>query len=114
MVRRRRRRVTDRPRDARGVTLRLLRRTIADDHQQQNGLVGYDHVTAKVDRRRGLAEITILGPVAAPPASPAAAVAQGGEFWPLAIARWLVDLILHLLSNDEAIGVSVLETEEPA
>src|SRR5438128_2121233 len=56
---------TDRPRDARGVTLRLLRRTIADDHQQQNGLVGYDHVTAKVDRRRGLAEITILGPVAA-------------------------------------------------
>src|SRR6184192_3265357 len=25
---------TDRPRDARGVTLRLLRRTIADDHQQ--------------------------------------------------------------------------------
>src|SRR5436309_984837 len=78
---------TDRPRDARGVTLRLLRRTIADDHQQQNGLVGYDHVTAKVDRRRGLAEITILGPVAAPPASPAAAVAQGDEFWPLAIAR---------------------------
>src|SRR5213594_3094265 len=52
---------TDRPRDARGVTLRLRRRTIADDHQQQNGLVGYDHVTAKVDRRRGLAEITILG-----------------------------------------------------
>src|SRR3989442_1555535 len=62
---------TDRPRDARGVTLRLLRRTIADDHQQQNGLVGYDHVTARVDRRRGLAEITILGPVAAPPANPA-------------------------------------------
>ena len=102
---------TDRPRDARGVTLRLLRRTIADDHQQQNGLVGYDHVTAKVDRRRGLAEITILGPVAAPPASPAAAVAQGDEFWPLAIARELDDLILHLRSNEEAIGVWVLKTE---
>src|SRR3989475_4038713 len=57
---------TDRPRAARGVALTPLRRTIADDHQQQNGLVGYDHVTARVDRRRGLAEITILGPVAAP------------------------------------------------
>src|SRR2546422_3729873 len=102
---------TDRPRDARGVTLRLLRRTIADDHQQQNGLVGYDHVTARVDRRRGLAEITILGPVAAPPANPAAAVAQGDEFWPLAIARELDDLILHLRSNEEAIGVWVLKTE---
>src|SRR2546427_117339 len=73
---------TDRPRDARGVTLRLLRRTIADDHQQQNGLVGYDHVTAKVDHRRGLADTTILGPVAAPRANPAARGPQGGEVRP--------------------------------
>src|SRR5256886_4548916 len=89
---------TDRPRQPPGVTLRLPRRTIPGDPQQQDGLVGYDHVTAKVDRRRGLAEITILGPVAAPPASPAAAGAQGDEFWPLAIARELDDLILHLRS----------------
>jgi benzoyl-CoA-dihydrodiol lyase len=105
---------TDRPRDARGVTLRLLRRTVANDHQLPKGIVGYDHVAARIDRRRGLAEISILGPVGAPPADAAAAVAQGDEFWPLAVARELDDLILHLRTNEEQIGVWVFRTEGAA
>src|SRR5205809_6124500 len=55
---------TDRPRNARGVALRQIRRTIATDGE----LVRYDHVTARIERRRGLAEVTILGPGEAPPA----------------------------------------------
>src|SRR5919201_3054439 len=46
---------TDRPHDARGVGLRPLRRTITNDGE----LVRHDHATAKIDRRRALAEITI-------------------------------------------------------
>src|SRR5213080_655368 len=76
---------TDRPRNARGVALRQIRRTIANDGE----LVRYDHVTARIERRRGLAEVTILGPGEAPPADAAAAIAQGDQFWPLAVAREL-------------------------
>jgi benzoyl-CoA-dihydrodiol lyase len=101
---------TDRPRDARGVALRQLRRTITNDGE----LVGYDHVTAKVDRRRGLAEITIVGPREAPSADAAAAIAQGDQFWLLAVARELDDLILHLRTNEEVIGLWVFRTEGAA
>jgi benzoyl-CoA-dihydrodiol lyase len=101
---------TDRPRDARGVALRQLRRTITNDGE----LVRYDHVTARIERRRGLAEITILGPREAPPADAAAAIAQADEFWPLAVARELDDLILHLRTNEDAIGLWVFRTEGAA
>jgi len=101
---------TDRPRNARGVALRQIRRTIATDGE----LVRYDHVTARIERRRGLAEVTILGPGDAPPADAAAAIAQGDQFWPLAVARELDDLILHLRTNEDAIGLWVVRTEGAA
>jgi len=101
---------TDRPRNARGVALRQIRRTIANDDE----LVRYDHVTARIERRRGLAEVTILGPGEAPPADAAAAIAQGDQFWPLAVARELDDLILHLRTNEDAIGLWVFKTEGAA
>ena len=101
---------TDRPRNARGVALRQIRRTIANEGE----LVRYDHVTARIERRRGLAEVTILGPGEAPPADAAAAIAQGDQFWPLAVARELDDLILHLRTNEDAIGLWVVRTEGAA
>ncbi|PYO18332.1 MAG: benzoyl-CoA-dihydrodiol lyase [Candidatus Rokuibacteriota bacterium] len=101
---------TDRPRNARGVALRQIRRTIANDDE----LVRYDRVTARIERRRGLAEVTILGPGDAPPADAAAAIAQGDQFWPLAVARELDDLILHLRTNEDAIGLWVVRTEGAA
>ena len=101
---------TDRPRNARGVALRQIRRTIANDGE----LVRYDHVTARIERRRGLAEVTILGPGDAPPADAAAAIAQGDQFWPLAVGRELDDLILHLRTNEDAIGLWVVRTEGAA
>src|SRR5690242_3056186 len=102
---------SDRPRDARGIALRPLSRTITDDAQRGGTVIAYDHVKATVDRRRGLAEVTVPGPAAAPPADIAGAVAQGDAFWPLAIARQLDDLILHLRTNEEPIGLWVLRTE---
>jgi len=95
---------TDRPADARGVTLTPLARTIEGDR------IGYAHLACAIDRGRGLAEITVQGPAAPPPADVAALLAQGAQFWPLALARELDDLILHLRTNEEEIGVWVFST----
>jgi hypothetical protein len=68
------------------------------------------HVTCAIDRDRGVANITVSGPVAPPPADVAAVHAQGCDLWPLALARELDDLILHLRANEESVGLWVLRT----
>src|SRR5581483_7443008 len=95
---------SDRPADARGITLTPLARAIDGDR------IAYAHVTCAIDRGRGLAEITVAGPAAAPPPDAAGVHALGAGFWPLALARELDDLILHLRTNEETIGVWVLRT----
>ena len=95
---------SDRPRGAKGVVLTPLQRTIDGD------TIRYPHVTCTIDRARALAEITVAGPGGAPPADSSAVVALGAQFWPLAMARELDDLILHLRTNEEEIGLWVLKT----
>lgn len=95
---------SDRPADARGIALSPLARTINGDR------VGYSHVEAKIDRDKGIAEITITGPKEAPPATAEAIQAQGDKFWSLALARELDDLILHLRTNEETVGMWVFRT----
>ena len=95
---------TDRPATARGIALTPLARTIEGDR------IGYRHVTCDVDRQRGVAEITVAGPDAPPPADARGVHQQGDTFWPLALARELDDLILHLRTNEEEIGVWILRT----
>jgi benzoyl-CoA-dihydrodiol lyase len=96
---------SDRPAEARGVALTPLQRTIDGDR------IAYSHVRCALDRRRGVAEIAVKGPAGAPPADAAAAHALGVAFWPLAVARELDDLILHLRVNEEDIGLWLLRTE---
>ncbi len=55
---------TDRPAGARGLRLTPLARTIAGD------AIRYSHVACAVDRKRGIAEITVTGPATPPPADP--------------------------------------------
>src|SRR5437764_3259720 len=95
---------SDRPADARGVALTPLERTLDGDR------IAYRWVTCSIDRGRGVAEITAAAPDTPPPADPAGVQAQGVAFWPLAVARELDDLILHLRVNEEAIGLWVLKT----
>jgi benzoyl-CoA-dihydrodiol lyase len=99
---------SDRPAGARGVALTPLERSIDGDR------VAYRHVTCAIDRRRGVAEITVKAPVGAPPADAAGVHARGDAFWPLALARELDDLILHLRTNEEEIGLWLLHTEGSA
>ena len=99
---------TDRPADARGIALAPLARTLEEDR------IAYRHVRCALDRTRGLAEITVSAPAGAAPAGLAAIHAAGADFWPLALARELDDLILHLRCNEEEIGVWVVRTEGSA
>ncbi len=99
---------SDRPTDAKGVTLGPLKRTITADR------VSYSHVDVEIDRPRGLVTITVRAPAVAVPASVDAAHALGDAFWPLTVARELEDAILHLRANEAAVGVVLLRTEGDA
>ena len=95
---------TDRPAGARGISLAPLERRIEGDR------IAYAHVTCVIDRGPGVAGITVAAPAMPPPADLAGIHAAGGSFWPLAVARELDDLILHLRANEEEIGLWVLRT----
>jgi len=96
---------SDRPKDAKGITLSPLERKIEADR------VSYSHVDVEIDRERGLATVTVRGPSEGVPASVEAAHALGAKFWPLVIARELEDAILHLRTNEAAIGVVLFRTD---
>ena len=90
---------SDRPAQARGIALTPLERTIDGDR------LAYRHVTCALERARGVAEITIAAPDA-PAADDLASIhGRGCAFWPLALARELDDLILHLRTNEPEIGL---------
>jgi benzoyl-CoA-dihydrodiol lyase len=95
---------SDRPRSAQGITLTPLARSIDGDR------IAYAHVTCAIDRPRGAAEIAVSGPASGPPGDLAALHAQGADFWSLAVARELDDLILHLRTNEDEVGLWVLRT----
>jgi benzoyl-CoA-dihydrodiol lyase len=96
---------SDRPKEAKGIKLGALDRTIDGDR------VAYSHVDVEIDRPRGLATITVRGPSAAVPVSVEAAHALGDKFWPLTVAREFEDAILHLRANEASIGVVLLRTD---
>jgi benzoyl-CoA-dihydrodiol lyase len=96
---------SDRPKGAKGITLTPLERKIEKDR------VSYSQVDVEIDRERGLATVTVRGPSMGVPASVEAAHALGAKFWPLTVARELEDAILHLRTNEAAIGVMLFRTD---
>ena len=96
---------SDRPTGARGITLTPLERKVEGDR------VAYSHVDVEIDRARRLATVTVRGPSDSVPTSIEAAHALGAKFWPLTVARELEDAILHLRSNEAAIGVVLFRTD---
>jgi benzoyl-CoA-dihydrodiol lyase len=98
-----------RPSDATGVTLTPLAREETAD------TISYPHVTARLTRAARRVDITVSAPSEAPPADAAGVLAQGVDYWPLAITRALDDLILRLRTNEPELGTWVLRTEgDPA
>jgi benzoyl-CoA-dihydrodiol lyase len=96
---------SDRPKNAKGITLTPLARKIEGD------CVSYSHVDIEIDRDRGLATVTVRGPSETVPSSIEAAHALGAKFWPLTVARELEDAILHLRTNEAAIAVVLFRTD---
>ncbi|HEX3710659.1 MAG TPA: 2,3-epoxybenzoyl-CoA dihydrolase [Pseudolabrys sp.] len=99
---------SDRPTNAKGIALTPLERKIDGDK------ISYPNVDVEIDRARALVTIVVHGPSDPEPASLEAAHALGDKFWPLAVARELEDAILHLRTNEQAIGVMLLRTEGSA
>jgi benzoyl-CoA-dihydrodiol lyase len=76
--------------------------------------ISYRYVTARLDRDRRVAEITVSGPGRDAPADAAALHEQGAAFWTLAMTRELDDLILDLRTNELELGTWVLRTRGDA
>ena len=96
--------LSDRPADARGISLTPLERSFGDDG------ITYSHVRVAFDRARRCAALTVLGPGAGLPGDLAGIHAQGARFWPLTVARELDDAILQLRLNEPALGLIVLRS----
>ena len=91
-----------RPKDAKGIALPTVERTIDGD------TIRYGHLTVEIDREGRSAKLRLNGPASAPPADIHAA---GAAFWPLALARDLDDAMMHLRLNETEIGTWVLTSQ---
>jgi len=99
---------SDRPHDAKGVTLTPLARTIDD------GGYRYGFVDVRIDRGARQATLTVKAPTETQPTDIAGIVARGAQWWPLQVGRELDDAILMLRTNELDIGTWVLETSGDA
>ncbi|MDE2277184.1 MAG: benzoyl-CoA-dihydrodiol lyase [Burkholderiales bacterium] len=99
---------SDRPADARGVTLTPLQRTTEAD------ALRYGHVSVEIDRARRTAVFTVKGPSSESGAQPTDATgieALGDAWYPLAMCRELEDAILQMRTNEPEIGMWLVRTE---
>jgi benzoyl-CoA-dihydrodiol lyase len=92
----------------RGVELTPLART------EDGDTLRYRHVEARLDREARRVDILVKGPHSAPPADAAAALEQGVDYYPLALARELDHLVLDLRTNELELGTWVLRTRGDA
>ena len=95
---------SDRPTDRPGIRLTPLAREIDGD------VIRYPHLTIEIDRQGATARFTVAAPDADTPIDPDSIADAGDAYWPLALARALDDAILHLRSNEPAIGCWIMET----
>ncbi len=100
---------SDRPDSGPGVALTPLERSIDDN------AIRYRWLEIDIDRGGRTATLTIKAPEEGAPADADAAVAQGADFWPMALARELDDAILHLRANEPELGVLEIKSQgDPA
>ena len=96
---------SDRPVGARGIRLREIERRIAGDR------IVYAHLEAELDREIRVCRIRIQGLAETPPVDIGGLSEAGDAFWPLALARELEDLVLHVRHNEPDVGTLVLAAE---
>jgi benzoyl-CoA-dihydrodiol lyase len=100
---------SDRPADAKGITLNPLNPTVEPD------ALRYSAVTLEIDREKRVANLTVRGPEGAQPSTPEDIQSAGDQFWPLRAFRELDDVLLRLRLNEPLIGTVVVRTQgDPA
>jgi benzoyl-CoA-dihydrodiol lyase len=80
------------------------------DPQISDAGIGYQHVSAAIDRAAGQVTIAVRGPAEEAPPDAAGLHALGAAGWPLAMGRELDDLILWLRTNEPGLGTWVFTT----
>ncbi len=95
---------SDRTQGETGVRLERLER-VEDENE-----IRYPHVTATIDRDGRSATLQIEAPNEDAPTDLAAIKRQGVGFWPLAVARALDDVLLHLRFNEPKLGNLIIKT----
>jgi benzoyl-CoA-dihydrodiol lyase len=95
---------TDRPKDAKGIALTPLRRTV-----DESGL-HYDNIDVQIDPEQRTVTITSNTPKANEAETIDAILARGADWWPLAMARELDDAILQLRTNVREGGIWIVKT----
>jgi len=95
---------SDRPADAGGVVLDPLERTVEAD------ALRYRHVAVEIDRARRTATLTVRAPAGEQPRTIDAIVAEGSNWYPLAMARELDDAILSMRTNELDIGTWLIRS----
>ena len=99
---------SDRPRDATGIALVPLARTVDERGYH------YSHVDVQIDASTRTATLIVYAPRTEPPAQLADILLAGASWWPLAMARELDDAILMLRTNELEIGTWMLKTRGDA
>jgi len=95
---------SDRPSDAKGVTLTPLERVV-----DVTGL-HYNYVDVQLNREARTATFTVKAPQAIAKESVETVLASGASWWPLQMARELDDAILHLRTNELELGLWLMKT----
>jgi benzoyl-CoA-dihydrodiol lyase len=95
---------SDRPANANGIKLAPLQ------YRSGANTRDYRYVAVEISAAERLANVTVRGPEAAPPADAEAMLAQGSAFWPLQAARELDDAILDIRLNELDIAAIVFRS----
>jgi benzoyl-CoA-dihydrodiol lyase len=95
---------SDRPSDAKGITLTPLQRTIDDAGRH------YEFVDAQVNRAARTVTLTVRAPETVIPSALNKVLTAGAAWWPLQMARELDDAILGLRTNETEPGLWILKT----
>src|SRR3954469_12212358 len=96
---------SDRPSDAKGITLNALNPTVTDS------ALTYSAVSLTFNRDRRTAELTVQAPSGPQPSTPDEILKAGDQFWALRAFRELDDALLRLRVNEPEIGTIVIRTE---
>ncbi len=96
---------SDRPLDAKGVSLPPLERSIEAD------ALRYPLVEVVIDRARRTATFTVQAPSGPQPTDLAGIEALGAAWYPLQLGRELEDAILEMRTNEPEIGTWLIKTQ---